>query len=101
MSKQVKQMQMDALAAEFKGVRDLVVLSVSGLSAGADNRLRLDLRKKGIRLRTVKNSRLRRAPRPREPAGVGIVNRLATLRRSVFPESAITQSAARFSSAAP
>ena len=60
MSKQVKQMQMDALAAEFKGVRDLVVLSVSGLSAGADNRLRLDLRKKGIRLRTVKNSLLRR-----------------------------------------
>ena len=42
MSKQVKQMQMDALAAEFKGVRDLVVLSVSGLSAGADNRLLSD-----------------------------------------------------------
>ena len=60
MSKQVKQMQMDALAAEFKGVRDMVVLSVSGLTSQADNRIRLDLRKKGIRLRTVKNSLLRR-----------------------------------------
>lgn len=60
MSKQIKQMQMDALAAEFKDVRDLVVLSVSGLTAQADNRIRLDLRKKGIRMRVVKNSLLRR-----------------------------------------
>ena len=60
MSKQVKQMQMDAMAAEFQGVRDLVVMSVTGLSSQADNRIRLDLRKKGIRLRTVKNSLLRR-----------------------------------------
>jgi len=58
--KQVKQMQMDAMAAEFQGVRDLVVMSVTGLSSLADNRIRLDLRKKGIRLRTVKNSLLRR-----------------------------------------
>jgi len=60
MSKQVKQMQMDAMDAEFKGVRDLIVLSVTGLTAQADNRLRLDLRKKGIRMRVVKNSLLRR-----------------------------------------
>jgi large subunit ribosomal protein L10 len=60
MSKQVKQMQMDAMAAEFQGVRDMVVMSVSGLTAQADNRIRLDLRKKGIRMRVVKNSLLRR-----------------------------------------
>src|SRR5437763_1797905 len=101
MSKQVKQMQMDALAAEVKGVRDLVVLSVSGRSAGADNRLRLDLRKKGIRRRTVRNSLLRRVPAPAAAACVGSVNHLAAPRRRVFPEPAITQSAARFSSAAP
>ena len=45
MSKQVKQMQMDAMAAEFQGVRDLVVMSVTGLTSQADNRIRLDLRK--------------------------------------------------------
>jgi len=33
MSKQVKQMQMDALAKAFGGVRDLVVFSASGIDA--------------------------------------------------------------------
>jgi large subunit ribosomal protein L10 len=60
MSKQIKQMEMDALKQAFQDVRDLVVLSVSGLNATADNQLRLGLRKKNIRLRVVKNSLARR-----------------------------------------
>jgi large subunit ribosomal protein L10 len=56
MSKVVKQMQMDALKKTFNGVRDLVLLSVSGVPATAENQLRLGLRKKNIRLQTVKNS---------------------------------------------
>src|SRR5262249_25113168 len=60
MSKQIKQMQMDALRQTFQGVRDLVFLSVSGISAQDENRVRLTLRKKNIRLQTVKNSLCRR-----------------------------------------
>src|SRR5947209_4340255 len=56
MSKQIKQMQMDALKQTFGDVRDMVLLSVSGLSCQEDNRIRLDLRKKQIRLQVVKNS---------------------------------------------
>ena len=60
MSKQIKQMAMDALKQQFQGVRDLVLLSVSGLSSQADNVLRANLRKKNIRVMMVKNSLLRR-----------------------------------------
>jgi large subunit ribosomal protein L10 len=60
MSKHVKQMQMDALAKSFEGVRDLVVLSASGIDSTTENQIRLGLRKKNIRLQMVKNSLLRR-----------------------------------------
>ena len=60
MSKQIKQMEMDALGKVFEGVRDLVALSISGLDSRADNQLRLNLRKKNIRLHVVKNSLARR-----------------------------------------
>jgi large subunit ribosomal protein L10 len=60
MSKAIKQMQMDALKTDFKDVRDLVLLNVVGLDAITENHLRLGLRKKGIRLQTVKNSLARR-----------------------------------------
>src|SRR5260370_37273867 len=90
MSKLIKQMEMDALEQTFKEVRDLVILSVSGLNSQTDNQLRLGLRKKNIRLKAVKNSLARRvfdrlgmrlsggweAPTPR-PWGSG---RLAELR---------------------
>ncbi len=56
MSKIIKQMEMDALKGAFKNVRDMVLLSVSGLNATADNQIRLGLRKKGIRMQVVKNS---------------------------------------------
>jgi len=60
MSKQVKQMQMDSLAKAFAGVRDLVVLSASGIDAITENQVRLGLRKKNVTMMLVKNSLLRR-----------------------------------------
>jgi large subunit ribosomal protein L10 len=60
MSKVIKQMEMDSLKTTFKDVRDMVLLSVTGLDAIADNQVRLGLRKKGIRLQVVKNSLTRR-----------------------------------------
>ena len=60
MSKQIKQMQMDALKTTFQDVRDMVVLSVVGMNCQTDNQMRLALRKKNIRLHVVKNSLARR-----------------------------------------
>src|SRR2546425_1791416 len=60
MSKAIKQMQMDSLKNTFKDVRDLVVLNIVGLDAINDNKIRLGLRKKGIRMHQVKNSLCRR-----------------------------------------
>jgi len=60
MSKQIKQMQMDDLRATFRNVRELVLLSVSGLTCTADNQLRANLRKKNIHIEMVKNSLARR-----------------------------------------
>ncbi|HYV35226.1 MAG TPA: 50S ribosomal protein L10 [Gemmataceae bacterium] len=60
MSKKIKQMQMDDLAKTFHGVKDLVLLSVSGVDSQTENKVRLDLRKKNIRLHGVKNSLARR-----------------------------------------
>lgn len=60
MSKAIKQMQMDDLKNTFGSVRDLVLLNVVGLGAIPENKLRLDLRKKGIRLQMVKNSLARK-----------------------------------------
>jgi large subunit ribosomal protein L10 len=56
MSKLVKQMQMDALKKTFGDARDLVLVSISGVAATAENQMRLQFRKKNIRLHTVKNS---------------------------------------------
>src|SRR5271154_1589233 len=60
MSKKIKQMQMDELTKTFGGVRDLVLLGVSGVDSQTENKVRLDLRKKNIRLHMVKNSLARR-----------------------------------------
>ncbi len=60
MSKQIKQMEMDTLKESFQNVRDLVMMSVSGLDCHVDNHVRLTLRKKNIRLQMVKNSLARR-----------------------------------------
>jgi large subunit ribosomal protein L10 len=60
MSKIIKQMQMASLTQTFQGVRDMVMMSVSGLECQQDNKLRLTLRTKNIRLQVVKNSLARR-----------------------------------------
>jgi len=60
MSKIIKQMQMESLKQTFQGVKDLVLMSVTGLDCQQDNRLRLTLRKKNIRLQVIKNSLARR-----------------------------------------
>jgi len=56
MSKLVKQMQMTALAQSLGGVRDMVLLSMTGVPAQVENQMRLSLRKKSIRMQLVKNS---------------------------------------------
>jgi large subunit ribosomal protein L10 len=60
MSKAIKQLQMNTLKETFKDVRDLLFLNIVGLDAINDNKIRLGLRKKGIRLHQVKNSLCRR-----------------------------------------
>jgi len=60
MSKQIKQLQMDMLAKTLSGVRDMVFLSASKIDAIAENKVRLDLRKKNVSIMMVKNSLLRR-----------------------------------------
>lgn len=71
MSKQVKQMEMDALKNTFKDVRDMVMMSISGLGSTADNQIRLGLRKKNIHVHVVKNSL---AKRVFEGIGIKVTN---------------------------
>ena len=51
---------MDALGQTFQNVRDLVLMSVQGMTCQQDHQLRHTLRKKNIRLQMVKNSLTRR-----------------------------------------
>lgn len=60
MSKVIKQMEMDHLKGAFQGVRDMVFLGIVGLDATTENKMRLELRKKGVRLHQVKNTLARR-----------------------------------------
>jgi ribosomal protein L10 len=60
MSKQIKQMEMDALKKTFQGIQDMVFLSSSGVNCQTDNQARLALRKKNIHLHVVKNRLARR-----------------------------------------
>src|SRR4051812_7827216 len=60
MSKVIKQMQMASLKGAFHGVRDMVFMGIVGLDATTENKMRLDLRKKGVRLHQVKNTLARR-----------------------------------------
>ena len=60
MSKPIKQMQMDALKQTFSDVKNLVLLTQEKLDAVTENQIRLNLRKKKVRLHMVKNSLARR-----------------------------------------
>jgi len=60
MSKYVKEMMMDQLKTELDGSRSVLILDFKGLDAVSENKLRLDLRKKKIHMRAVKNTLARR-----------------------------------------
>jgi len=60
MSKQIKQLEMEALRQTFQEVQDMVVLSSEKLDCQGDHLFRSALRKKNIRLQMVKNSLARR-----------------------------------------
>ncbi len=60
MSKYVKEMMMNQLKTELDGSRSVLILDFKGLGAVAENKLRLDLRKKQIHMRAVKNTLARR-----------------------------------------
>jgi large subunit ribosomal protein L10 len=60
MSKYVKELLMDQLRSDLEGNRSVLILDMKGLDGVAENQLRLDLRKKSIRVRALKNSLARR-----------------------------------------
>jgi large subunit ribosomal protein L10 len=60
MSKYLKDLMKDQLRADLDGARSVLIVDFQGLDAQSENRLRLDLRKKKIRMRTLKNSLARR-----------------------------------------
>lgn len=63
MSKAVKRMMIDDIRGQVSGQRDFVLVDVSRMDAVATNQLRLELRKKGVSLLTVKNTLARVALR--------------------------------------
>ncbi len=60
MSKYVKELMSGQFRAELGETRSVLILDFKGLDAVSENRLRLDLRKKRIYLRSLKNSLARR-----------------------------------------
>jgi large subunit ribosomal protein L10 len=60
MSKYVKEMMMDQLRSDLDGSKSVLILDLMGLGAIAEHKLRDDLRKKSIRIRTLKNTLARR-----------------------------------------
>lgn len=60
MAKFIKQLAMDAMRRTFQDVRDVVLLSATGVDSQSENQMRLGLRKKKIYLQMVKNSLARR-----------------------------------------
>lgn len=60
MSKYVKELMMDQLKSELGETRSVLILDFKGLDAISENKLRLDLRKKQIHVRALKNSLARK-----------------------------------------
>jgi large subunit ribosomal protein L10 len=60
MSKYVKELMMGQMTADLDGAKSVLILDLKGLEALEENRLRLDLRKKKIKVRALKNSLARR-----------------------------------------
>ena len=60
MSKYVKELMMDQLRSDLDGSTSLLILDLKGLDAISEHKFRSDLRKKSIRVRTLKNTLARR-----------------------------------------
>lgn len=60
MSKYVKELMMDQLRTDLDGTRSVLILDFNGLDATAENQFRLDLRKKNIRVRALRNTLARK-----------------------------------------
>jgi large subunit ribosomal protein L10 len=60
MSKYVKELMMDQLRTDLDGTRSVLILDLKNLDAFSENRLRLDLRKKNIQIRSLKNTLARK-----------------------------------------
>lgn len=60
MSKYVKEMMMDQLRTDLADSRSMLILDFKGLDAVSEHQFRTDLRKKSIRVRTLKNTLARR-----------------------------------------
>jgi large subunit ribosomal protein L10 len=60
MSKYVKELMMNQLKSELGSARSVLILDFKGLDGISENKLRLDLRKKRIHMRALKNSLAKR-----------------------------------------
>jgi large subunit ribosomal protein L10 len=60
MSKYVKEMMMDQYRADLGGATSVLILDFKGLDAVSEHRFRMDLRKKKIKVRTLRNTLARR-----------------------------------------
>jgi large subunit ribosomal protein L10 len=56
MSKYVKEMMMDQFRADLDGTKSVLILDLKGLDAITEHALRRDLRKKKIKVRTLRNT---------------------------------------------
>ncbi len=60
MSKYVKEMMMGQLRTDLDGTQSVLILDLKGLDATSENQFRLDLRKKNIQVRSLKNTLARK-----------------------------------------
>ena len=56
MSKYVKKLAIDTLERKLDGIDDFVIVDLMGVNANDNNEMRLELRKNGILIQTVKNT---------------------------------------------
>ena len=60
MSKYVKELMMDQLRSDLGGATSVLILDFKGLDAVSEHKLRMDLRKKKIKIRALRNTLARR-----------------------------------------
>ena len=72
MSKYVKELMMDQLKTELDGDRSVLILDMKGLDAVSEFQFRRDLRKKSIKMRSLRNTLARRVF---EDMGIGGLSR--------------------------